>query len=325
VLLVGDLGDDTCQRDAVAQGMARATRGAAFDLALALGDNVYECGPDPALPGAEACAFEPDGATVTPGYRPPEDPAYRHAHDDAVAALRHRTGGPLPVWMVLGNHDVASAGGCAVPRLPAAETGRRRACLESSRRAPGWRMGGRHYALDAGAARFVVLDSNLLVGDYGGFSADEEVAFARAALAGCGAQPCFVALHHPPASAGTHGASQDPDRRAAVEAAAAGRAAAFLAGHDHDLQHLRTEAGADVFVSGNGSRGRARERFERTEPPGASLLFASTAWGFATLEVWASGAWAVRFEDTRGRALHCCRSAAAPGPCVPARCDPGAP
>ncbi|HEY7725030.1 MAG TPA: metallophosphoesterase, partial [Anaeromyxobacteraceae bacterium] len=325
VLLVGDLGDDTCQRDAVSQGMARATRGAAFDLALALGDNVYDCGPDPALPGAEACSFGPDGATAAPGYRPPEDPAYRRAHDDAVAALLDRAGDALPVWMVLGNHDVASAGGCAVPRLSAEETGRRRACLEASRRAPGWRMGGRHYALDAGPARFVVLDSNLLVGDYGGFSAGDEAAFARAALAGCEARPCFVALHHPPASAGSHGVSHAPDRRAALEAEVSGLAAAFLAGHDHDLQHLRTEAGTDVFVSGNGSRGRGRERFHRVEPPGASLLFASTAWGFATLEVWGSGAWALRFENARGRALHCCRSGSAAGPCVPAPCEPAPP
>ena len=39
---------------------------------------------------------------------------------------------------------------------------------------------------------------------------------------------------------------------------------AWLAGHDHDLQHLRTATGVDVLVSGNGATARPRERFEKT-------------------------------------------------------------
>ena len=103
-------------------------------------------------------------------------------------------------------------------------------------------------------------------------------------------------------------------RLARLEEAAGGRVAAWLAGHDHDLQHLRSAAGYDVIVSGNGSRGRPWERFESTSP-GGQLLFASTAWGFATLEV-AEGSWSVRFEGVSGEALHCCRTH------FPGRCDP---
>lgn len=321
VLLFSDLGDETCQRDEVASRMARATRREPFDLALSAGDNIQTCGPDPTLPGAEGCAFGPDDATVDPAYAPPADPIFQGAFEDGVAGLRGRGGGRLPVYLVLGNHDVRSDPPCAAGKLSAPELGRRRACLEVARRTEGWRMPGRHYALDAGPARFVAVDSNLLVADYGGFSLDGELAFAAEATAGCGARPCFLLLHHPPASAGSHGLAVIPERLAALEGAVAGRAGAWIAGHDHDLQHLRTPSGADVLVVGNTSRGRSGERFERVEPGGAALLFGSVAWGWAALEVWDSGAWAARFEDVRGRALHCCRSDGAAGPCTPAECD----
>jgi len=318
VLLFADFGYATCQQDRVAEAMARATLEAPYDLALAAGDNLYLCGPD-ATRGA-ACAFGPDQATVDPSWQAPDDPVFRVLHEDALAGLRRRGGGQLPVHLALGNHDVRADGGCAVPRLSGVETGRRRACLEVAHRSPAWSMPGRHYVLEAGPARFVVLDSNLLVDDYGGFDAGGEAAFAAGALDGCGARPCFVVLHHPPASAGQHGLALRPERLAALETAVAGRASAWIGGHDHDLQHLRTAAGADVFVSGNASGGRPSERFGRVEPSGASLLFASTRWGFATLEVWGSGAWEVRFEDVGGHALHCCRAALAAGPCLPAEC-----
>jgi hypothetical protein len=97
----------------------------------------------------------------------------------------------------------------------------------------------------------------------------------------------------------------------------AGCVVAWFAGHDHDLQHLRSPSGLDVFVSGNGSRWRD-ERFRTVRPGEARLFFASTAWGFAVLEAWPGG-WSVRFEDAAGAPLHCCR-ASFPGPCEPAPC-----
>jgi hypothetical protein len=183
-------------------------------------------------------------------------------------------------------------------------------------------MPGRHYAVDRGAARFIVVDSNLLLGDYGGFSIDGEVEFVRAASAGCAERPCFVVAHHPAATAGEHREDATPEyvaRLRRLQEAAGGGIAAWFAGHDHDLQHLRAAAGYDVFVSGNGSRGRA-ERFERLSAPAAQLFFASTAWGFATLEV-SARAWLVRFESTSGEPLHCCH-ADFPETCRPVACPP---
>jgi hypothetical protein len=130
-----------------------------------------------------------------------------------------------------------------------------------------------------------------------------------------------VVAHHPAATAGSHRREDDAawrGRLARLEEAAGGAPAAWIAGHDHDLQHLRAAAGYDVLVSGNGSRGRSRERFEAVAPPGAALLFASTAWGWLELEAWAGG-WRARFVSWEGAPLHCCQ-ASFPGRCEPVAC-----
>jgi hypothetical protein len=324
-LFTGDFGDATCQQEAVARGMAAAHAGAPYDVAFAVGDNLYECGPDPRLPGAERCAFAADDASVAPGFEAPRDARFAERHEDAFPALA-RDGRPVPVYLALGNHDVAVWGGCRETSLPPDVEARRKACLEVAHRGPRWAMPARHYALDLGPARFLVVDSNLLVRDYGGFTLAGEEAFLREASAGCDARPCFVVGHHPPATAGGHrdeeGTPEYAARLRRLQEAAGGRIAAWFAGHDHDLQHLRTVAGYDVFVSGQGSRGRPKERFEEVSAPGAQLFFASTAWGFASLEV-SAAAWRVRFESPDGEPLHCCH-AVFPGSCQPVACPPPA-
>lgn len=321
-LVFGDFGDDTCQQAEVARGMAAAHAARPFDLAVSVGDNVYECGPDPRLPGAAACAFAPDGNTVPPSYAPPDDPRFRTRFEAPLAPLT-RDGRPVPVWLALGNHDVSSGRSCREGDLAPTELGRVRACLEVARQAPHWRMPGRHYVVEEGPIRLVVIDSNLLVGDYGGFTLGDEASFLREATRGCDTRACFVVAHHPPASAGGTGPAGRPvsggfeERLRTLRGAASGPVAAWFSGHDHDLQHLRTPDGLDVFVSGNGSRWRD-EKFQHVRPADARLLFASTAWGFAVLEAWPGG-WSVRFEDAGGAPLHCCR-ASIPGGCEPVAC-----
>jgi hypothetical protein len=322
VLHFGDFGDDTCQQRDMARALAEAHARAPFDLAFHAGDNVYECGPDVTLPGADACAFAADDASVAAGFSPPKDPRFAAKLERPLAFLASGPS-PVPVYLALGNHDIASCDGAG---LPVEALQRRKACLEVAHTSALWHLPARHYAVDRGPARFVVIDSNLLLGDYGGFTLDGEVAFVRAASAGCDAKPCFVVAHHPPATAGLHRADATPeyvDRVRRVQEAFQGPIAAWLAGHDHDLQHLRAAAGYDVLVSGNGSRGRAKERFEKVSVPAAQLLFASTAWGFSTLEI-AERRWRVRFESAAGEPLHCCE-ATFPGACQPVACPPPSP
>ncbi|HEU4386138.1 MAG TPA: metallophosphoesterase [Anaeromyxobacteraceae bacterium] len=325
ILHFGDYGDDTCQQAAVAGAMLASHQRAPFQLAVSAGDNVYECGLDRTLPGASGCTFAADGNTVLPGYVPPRDPLVAERFERLLSGLT-RDGFAVPVHLALGNHDVGLPLLCEGRTDPVAQ--RRRACLQVAYRAPQWSMPGRHYAVDAGPARLLVIDSNLLIADYGGFTIDGEVAFLESQASAC-AEPgrfCFVVAHHPAATASGHRDDLTPGYRARLArleraaTAAGGRIAGWLAGHDHDLQHLRTPAGYDVFVSGNTSRGHDGERFERLAPPAARLLFASNAWGFGRLEMVAGG-WSYRFENDRGQAIHCC-SASGQGPCQPVACPP---
>jgi hypothetical protein len=346
-LHLADFGEQNAQQATVARAVAAAHARAPFDVALFPGDNLYEDGPDPAVPGADGCRFAADGNTLAPGFTAPPDPTFAR-HEAPLAPLAG-----VPVYLALGNHDVLAPPGAS------ATVGRRRACLEVAHSSPAWRMPARHYVVDveeagsprrrgegaaratgdeagsprrrgegaAGApgvaARFIVVDSNLVKGDYGGFSFEDEVAFVAQAAAGCEGRACFLVGHHPPVTAGEHAADATPAylaRMGRLVAAGGGRIRAWLAGHDHDLQHLRTPAGLDVLVSGNGSRGRPLERFAAVSVPGATLEFASVRWGYGVLSVTESG-WTYRFEDVEGAPLHCCAALGA-GPCAPVQCGP---
>ncbi len=320
VLVFGDFGDNGRQQTAVARAMGEEHRARGFDFGLMLGDNLYPCGPDLNLLGARDCAFNADGNTVAPGYRPPVDPQFRELFHAPLAELRLPSGEPLPIHAALGNHDVGYSRSCLRwwGKLSAVDS-RAKACLEVAHREPGWSMPGRHYVVDTPAARFVVFDSNALAIDGYAFSFEAELAFLKEALAGCGERRCFLASHHMSVTAGAHrpetltGAYRERVRH--IEEA--GRIDAWLAGHDHDLQHARTAKGYDTFVSGSAAKTRPEE-FGPEPAPGARLLFGATAWGFAVLEVFPTG-WSMRFLDERRTPLHCCE-ATGQGPCAPVAC-----
>ena len=321
VLVIGDFGLDTTLQRLVARAIRAESRARPFDLAVQLGDNLYYCGPDPTLPAAEGCRFAPDGSTVAPGYEPPADPLFR-VNEEPLERLRSRDGGQLPVYLALGNHDIGWGGGrCAVQGLPDGEAARRRACLEVAHRSPAWTMPGRHYVVDRGPLRLVVVDTNVVVADYGGFTLEDEVEFVRAATAGCGAgRFCFLAGHHPPAAVHGYGRSARPwphgERMARLLAAAGGRAVGFLAGHVHTLEHLSLGP-LDVFISGSTAMG-GFARFRWQVPAAARPHFVTNAWGYAVLEADAAG-WRFRFRGVDGEDLYCC-AAGREGPCAPVEC-----
>ncbi len=322
VLVMGDFGRDTLLQWLVARAIRAEARARPFDLAVQLGDNIYYCGPDPTRPAADRCRFGPDGATVVAGYASPDDRLFR-MNEAPLEGLRARGGGPLPIYLALGNHDVGWGGGrCAVPGLSDDEASRRRACLEVAHRSAEWIMPARHYVVDRGPLRLVVVDTNVVVADYGGFTLDDEIAFVRAATADCGAgRFCFLAGHHPPAVVHGYGRGRGRpspygERMARLVAAAEGRAAGFLAGHVHTLEHVSLGP-LDVFISGSTAMG-GFSRFRWQVPASAEPHFVTSAWGFAVLEADGAG-WRVRFQDFLGEPLYCC--AAAPGrSCAPVDC-----
>jgi hypothetical protein len=320
VLVFGDYGYPTLLQSLATRAMRRAGERRPFDFALQLGDNVYPCGPDPTLPGAETCRFEADGATVAAGASLPDEPLFQR-NEAKLGELRGRDGGPLEQFLVLGNHDVGLGDRrCQPATLSYEEAVRRRACLCVARRTPTWNIPARHYVVDRGPIRIVGIDTNVVISDYGGFTLEDEIAFVRAATEPCGAagRLCFIAGHHPPAAVQGWrvGRSTFPARMSRLLAAADGRVRAFFAGHVHTLEHLWLD-GLDVFISGSNSMGGFM-RFRVRTPARAQLRFATTAWGHAVLEADERG-YRVEFLGLRGEALHCCE-AGETGPCRPVSC-----
>jgi len=319
VLVFGDFGDSTAKQARVAAAMAAAHQAHPFDLALQLGDNVYGCGPDPTLAGAGACRFAADGNTVLPGFTPPADPVFER-NEAPLRALRTPAGDPLPTFLALGNHDLGSPGYCDVPGLTRSQSMVLRACLSVAHRTPTWNQPARNYLLDRGPLRFIVIDTDPFVEPYGTFDGRDELAFVRAAAAGCADRICLLVGHHPPAAAHAIG---PPGRRfrAGMDrllAAAGGRVAGWLGGHEHTLQHLRVDD-LDVLVVGSTARGRI-DLFLHRWPAWAESVFASTAGGFGELTADGAG-WRFRFVGEDGRPLHCCE-ASGRGPCQPVSCRP---
>ncbi len=322
VLVFGDFGINGQQQAMVARAMVEEHQAKPFDFGLQLGDNLYPCGPDLTLPGATDCTFSADGNTVTPDYRPPDDPQFQAIFHTPLAGLSRPDGGALPIHPVLGNHDVGYSLSCMEDDKLPPRTSRAKACLELAHHGPGWDMPARHFVVDTPVARFILFDSNTLSLDGYAFSFDDELAFVKQAIAGCGERRCFLASHHMAVTSGMHRpetrteAYQERVRRLED----AGHIDAWLSGHDHDLQHSLTAKGYDVFISGSAAKTRA-ERFGPDPAPGAHLRFGSTAWGFAVLEVFPAG-WSMRFLDEHRAPLYCCE-AHAQGRCEPVACPQG--
>ena len=81
--------------------------------------------------------------------------------------------------------------------------------------------------------------------------------------------------HHPIYSHGHHGNNREMIRE--LLPVLKERADVYLAGHDHDMQHLKPEGNLHFFVSGAGGK-------LRTIKPGPRSLFAKSALGFSVLE-----------------------------------------
>lgn len=320
VLVFGDWGAATFLQRLVADGLHRAVRDEPFDLAIQVGDNIYHCGPDAFRPGAETCAFAEDGRTLAPGALPPDDPLFL-LNEAPLRGLRGRDGGPLPIYLTLGNHDVGLGRRCTPPGEDHEAATRRRACLQVARSTDTWKIPARSWVLDRGPVRLVGIDTNVVVGDYGGFTLEDELAFLREALAPCrssrpgadgAGRQCFVLGHHPPAAVTGWRPRASPQRArmARVVEAIDGRARGFFAGHVHTLEHL-TLGDLEVFVSGSTAMG-GYWKLRWVSPGNAIPRFATSQWGWAVLEAGARG-YRVRFHAWSGEPLHCCEAGASGG------------
>jgi tartrate-resistant acid phosphatase type 5 len=184
------------------------------------------------------------------GMLSPRDPRWKPLWSEMYDRLG------LVFYATLGNHDWAD------PDSPAAE-------VMFSAQSKSWQLPASRYTFTAGPAQFFALDTQL--------PSAAQLAWLDAELAKSRARWKIVYGHHPIRSVGIHG-----DSKAMLEKllpVLADRAQIYLAGHDHDMQHLAAERGVHFFVAGSGGAG---VRPVKAEP---RALFARAAHGFAVLDI----------------------------------------
>ena len=179
----------------------------------------------------------------------------------------------IPLYATLGNHDWGQSDS------PAAE-------VMYTSRSKSWRMPATRYTFTAGDAQFFALDTDDI--------SDAQLLWLTAALDASKARWKIVYGHHPIYSHGQH-----EDNNLKIDQllpALRDRADVYLAGHDHDMQHLRPEGRLHFFIAGSGGKLRPIEAGPRS-------LFAMSANGFAVLEIDAS-ALRVSFVGLKGEDLY---------------------
>lgn len=187
--------------------------------------------------------------------------------------------GPLGIafYASLGNHDWYG------PDSPAAEI------LHTSR-SPSWHMPSPYYTFTAGPAQFFAIDSNEI-------SAAQQ-AWLKDALEKSSSPWKIVYGHHPPYFAGLYGSHQEDRVVRALMPVLKGRADVYIAGHDHNLEHLKPVDGVNLFIAGGGGAGSYE--VDATDPV---ALFAKQTNGFAVLEI-NEHAFTLRFIDTTGKQIY---------------------
>ena len=183
------------------------------------------------------------------GMASPDDERWKTWWSDLYDPLK------IPLYATLGNHDWGQ------PDSPAAEV------LYTSR-SSSWRMPATRYTFTAGAAQFFALDTDDI--------SEAQLLWLTDALDASKARWKIVYGHHPIYSHGRH-----EDNNLKIDQllpALRDRADIYLAGHDHDMQHLRPEGRLHFFIAGSGGKLRPIDGGPRS-------LFAMSANGFAVLEV----------------------------------------
>ena len=183
------------------------------------------------------------------GMESPADPRWKTWWSDLYDPLR------IPFYATLGNHDWGQ------PNSPAAE-------IVFGQRSPSWRMPSTYYTFTAGDAQFFALDTDII--------SEKQLLWLKDELDASTARWKIVYGHHPIYSEGAH--EDNNTKIVQLLPLLRDRADIYLAGHDHDMQHLRPEGRLHFFVAGSGGKLRPIE-------PGPRSIFAKSANGFAVLEI----------------------------------------
>ena len=150
-----------------------------------------------------------------------------------------------------------------------------------------WQMPADRYTFIAGPVQFFALDTNLI--------SRAQLEWLDRELGRSKTRWKIVYAHHPIYSYGWHG--DETSLRDSLLPLLRGRANIYLAGHDHDLQHLAPEGGVHFVVAGGGGAA------PRAVTPGTRALFAASKNGFAVIEA-SRSALTVMLVDENLETLH---------------------
>ncbi|MFM8892793.1 MAG: metallophosphoesterase [Planctomycetia bacterium] len=250
LLAIGDFGTTGKDQAAVAGAMRAFRRQAGLPLEslLLLGDNVYN--------------RVSDGFSVA-------SPHWRAVFEEMYPADDF----PCPCYAVLGNHDYGDNPGGHQVQLDYSQQGGTR-----------WRMPGKWYRFDVGGpsagVTFLALDSNQSPKHLSDAERREQLAWLETQLAGPRRPFTIVMAHHPIYSNGKHGDTEYLVRDWAP-LLERHKVHVYLAGHDHDLQHLELSERFTSFVISGGGGARTRSLTKKDRP----VPFGRDALGFTHLEV----------------------------------------
>lgn len=243
VLAIGDFGSGNSHQTAVAEAIARRHQQAPFDLGLTLGDNFYRC-----------------------GVHSTKDETWKRRFEDLYSPLG------IKIYASLGNHDyghplVACPAHSASPDAEIAYTAQSSA----------WRMPARYYTFAAGPVRFVVLDTE-------GWS-EKQFEWLQQVLAASqteeGVRWRVVYGHHPIQTSGAHAGERRivSLRELLSPVFKEHHVDLYIAGHDHDMEHLRKD-GVDYVVCGTGGA-----ELRKPGPTQPDSIFHATTYGFAEFTI----------------------------------------
>ena len=255
VVALGDFGSGDANQVMVARALAKRNEQEHFDLGISLGDNFYRC-----------------------GIGNNSDPRWTSRWENLYAPLS------IPFFASLGNHDYGHPLILCPGRKasPAAEVSR----TEYSK---SWRMPARYYTFVAGSARFIAIDTE-------GWS-PAQFAWLSNTLKTTANEPDvkwrIVYGHHPMYTSGVHLNQRRIAalRRQLTPLFKETKVDLYIAGHDHDMEHL-TSDGVEYLICGAGGA-----KLRRIKHVQLQSIFHATTFGFLDLTI-SEHTLAARFLDT---------------------------
>lgn len=215
IVAFGDFGTGDVHQKAVASAIALRNSKDHYDLGITMGDNFYLC-----------------------GIHSVKDSKWKERWEDLYTPLG------VPFYAALGNHDYGNP-----PVICPGHRGSPDAEVAYTQHSSSWKMPARYYTYKAGPVQFIAIDTE-------GWS-DAQLAWIEKTLASSAADPevkwRIVYGHHPIYTSGVHLNERRIGelRLRLLPVLKAAHVDLYICGHDHDLEHLRSD-GIEFLICGGG-------------------------------------------------------------------------